>query len=87
MNPDQAWRAYRVLRSDRRIGYLAEPSELREEWDLFTQSRLTPPNFWTDAYLCAFASAARLTLVPFDSKIPVWEKRKVPRAVWEPLTN
>jgi toxin-antitoxin system PIN domain toxin len=76
MNPDQAWRAYRVLRSDWRIGYLTEPNELREEWDLFTQSRLTSPNLWTDAYLCAFASAGRLTLVTFDSKIPAWENVK-----------
>jgi hypothetical protein len=28
MKPDEAWDAYRVLRLDRRIGYLAEPSEL-----------------------------------------------------------
>jgi predicted nucleic acid-binding protein len=76
MNPDQAWRAYRVLRSDWRIGYLTEPNELREEWDLFTQSRLTSPNLWTDAYLCAFASVGRLTLVTFDSKIPAWENVK-----------
>jgi uncharacterized protein len=29
-----------------------------------------------DVYLCAFASAARLTLVTFDSRIPVWENVK-----------
>lgn len=71
-SPDEAWQAYRILRLDRRIGYLAEPNELPEVWNLFTQSRLTSPNLWTDAYLCAFTHAARLTFVTFDTKIPAW---------------
>jgi uncharacterized protein len=69
VNPDTAWQAYSELRSDRRIGYLAEPNELREKWQAFTEGRLSLPNLWTDAYLCAFAHAARLTLVTFDAKI------------------
>ena len=73
MNPDAAWEAYRILRLDRRIGYMAEPNQLREVWNFFTQSRLTSPNLWTDAYLCAFTRAARLTLVTFDTKIPIWK--------------
>ncbi len=71
MSPDQAWDAYRVLRSDRRIGYLPEPERLTEVWDSFTKGRLTSPSLWTDAYLCAFAYAARLTLVTFDGRMPV----------------
>jgi len=70
MRPDEAWEAYRVLRLDRRIGYLAEPNELPERWQAFTEGPLSSPNFWTDAYLCAFTHAARLTLVTFDAKIP-----------------
>jgi len=70
MSPDAAWKAYHVLRSDRRIGYLAEPNELLETWQAFTEGLLSSPNLWTDAYLCAFAHAARLTLVTFDAKIP-----------------
>jgi toxin-antitoxin system PIN domain toxin len=70
MLPGQAWEAYRVLRLDRRIGYVAEPSELPETWQAFTEGALSSPNLWTDAYLCAFAHAARLTLVTFDAKIP-----------------
>jgi uncharacterized protein len=30
MRPNKTWEAYRVLRLDRRIGYLAEPPELPE---------------------------------------------------------
>jgi len=70
MSPDRAWQVYRALRSDRRIGYLPEPNGLAEAWDAFTEGRLTSPNLWTDAYLCAFAHAGGLTLVTFDAKIP-----------------
>ena len=61
------------MRLDRRIGYLAEPYELPEAWQAFTEGALTSPNLWTDAYLCAFVHAARLTLVTFDAKIPIRE--------------
>jgi uncharacterized protein len=70
MSPAQAWEAYRVLRSDRRIGFLPEPNDLAETWDAFTEGQLLSPNLWTDAYLCALAHAAGLTLVTFDAKIP-----------------
>jgi uncharacterized protein len=68
--PEEAWQAYGALRSDSRIGYLAEPSGLTEHWNAFTQGALSSPNLWTDAYLCAFANSGDLTLVTFDSKIP-----------------
>ena len=70
MGPDGAWQAYRTLRLDRRIGCAAEPHELPETWREFTRGPRTSPNIWTDAYLCAFASAARWTLVTLDAKIP-----------------
>jgi toxin-antitoxin system PIN domain toxin len=73
MSSGEAWQAYRELRLDRRIGYSAEPNELSEMWQAFTEGPLSSPNLWTDAYLCAFANAARLTLVTFDAKIPTRE--------------
>jgi toxin-antitoxin system PIN domain toxin len=73
MKPDEAWHAYRVLRSDRRIGYAAEPNDFPETWQTFTEGPLSSPNLWTDAYLCAFANAARSTLVTLDAKIPTRE--------------
>jgi toxin-antitoxin system PIN domain toxin len=73
MNSHEAWQAYHGLRLDRRIGYLPEPNDLHETWQAFTDGPLTSPNLWTDAYLCAFAHAARLTLVTFDAKMPVRE--------------
>jgi toxin-antitoxin system PIN domain toxin len=73
VRPDEAWGAYRILRTDRQIGYLSEPNQLLETWSAFTGGPLTSPNLWTDAYLCAFASAGQLTLVTFDAKIPARE--------------
>ena len=73
MRPDEAWQVYRILRLDWRIGYLSEPNELPETWEAFTEGPLSSPNLWTDAYLCAFAHAARLTLVTYDAKIPTRE--------------
>ncbi len=70
LSPGEAWDAYRVLRLDRRIGYAAEPNEFSEMWQSFTEGPLSSPNLWTDAYLCAFANAAQMTLVTFDAKIP-----------------
>lgn len=70
MSPGGAWQAYRLLRSDWRIGYLPEPAAFSETWNEFTEGKLSSPNLWTDAYLCAFAHADRLNLVTFDAKIP-----------------
>jgi toxin-antitoxin system PIN domain toxin len=70
MRPHAAWEAYRAFRLHRRIGYMPESNELPETWQPFTQGPLSSPNLWTDAYLCAFSHAARLTLVTFDAKIP-----------------
>jgi len=47
MRPDGAWQAYRVLRLDRRIGYLIQPDGLPETWQQFTDGLLTSPNLWT----------------------------------------
>jgi toxin-antitoxin system PIN domain toxin len=41
MTPDEAWQAYRVLRLDQRIGYLAEPNDFPEIWQAFTEGPLS----------------------------------------------
>jgi toxin-antitoxin system PIN domain toxin len=47
MRPDEAWQAYSVLRSDRRIGYSLEPNELHETRQAFTAGPSNSPNLWT----------------------------------------
>jgi uncharacterized protein len=71
--PEEAWQLYRTFRSDKRVGYLREPRGLVEIWDTFTPKQKTAPNLWTDAYLCAFANAAKSTLVTFDRRMSIPE--------------
>jgi len=83
LSPGDAWRAYRALRADRRIGYLTEPAELRESWDIFIPKVTNSPNLWTDAYLCACCNAGNFTLVTFDSRIPAGQAVEVVKLVIE----
>ena len=61
-----AWDVYSALGKDHRVQYAAEPLQLEEFWRDATRRHTTSPNFWTDAYLSAFASAAGLSVVTFD---------------------
>ena len=83
LSPSDAWRAYRALRTDRRIGYLGEPAELQESWDMFMPNVANSPNLWTDAYLCACCYAANFTLVTFDSRIPAGQAVEVVKLALE----
>jgi len=69
LTPADAWLAYRALRRNASVGYLAEPAELPEVWDAFTPQHSNSPNLWTDAYLCAISKAAAVTLVTLDARI------------------
>jgi toxin-antitoxin system PIN domain toxin len=61
-----AWEIWDKTWADARISLLAEPEDLEGEFR--TRSRLgsASPKVWADAYLLAFASAAKLRLVTFD---------------------
>jgi toxin-antitoxin system PIN domain toxin len=62
----RAWRALDGFYEDSRILFAAEPRGLESSWRALTKHRGAGANFWTDAYLAAFASAAGHTLVTFD---------------------
>lgn len=64
-----AWRAYDTLRSNRRVGFAGEPPGLEQAWRAATQDSLKGPNFWTDAYLTAFAMAAGFVVLTFDREL------------------
>jgi len=63
---EHAWRLLDRLLSDDRIVFAAEPPGLQAAWRLLTAKHQSGPNFWTDTYLAAFASAASLNLVTLD---------------------
>jgi uncharacterized protein len=62
----EAWKTYDAFFQDGRVRFLGEPGHLEGAWRGQTSGHRMGHNFWTDAYLAAFASAADLTLVTFD---------------------
>jgi toxin-antitoxin system PIN domain toxin len=64
--PD-AWQKYDIFSSDPRVAFAEEPVDLERHWRGFTQTRSYSPQVWNDAYLAAFAVAASLEVVSFDT--------------------
>ena len=65
----EAWRAYDTLRSNRRVRFANEPVGLEQAWRDLTGRPGIGPNFWTDAYLTAFAEAAGFVVLTFDREL------------------
>ena len=61
-----AWDVYNAFCRDDRVEYASEPPHLEKHWHDATRHRRAEPNFWTDAYLAAFAEAGDYTIVTFD---------------------
>jgi toxin-antitoxin system PIN domain toxin len=66
LTPAQAWGVYDTSYKDDRVRFAPEPPGLEAAWRAATRRPRTGPNFWTDAYLSAFAAAAGFTVVTFD---------------------
>lgn len=62
----QAWTIYDSIVADDRFEFYAEPEQLEVVWRKLTQADKVSPKLWQDAYLAAFAIAARLQLATFD---------------------
>jgi uncharacterized protein len=61
-----AWLVADELLERENIRLVKEPDGLERNWrDLTPKGRISP-NFWTDAYLAAFARTTGFTLVTFD---------------------
>jgi toxin-antitoxin system PIN domain toxin len=61
-----AWRVADALLEHENIRFVKEPDGLDRIWRDLTPAGRISPNFWTDAYLAAFARATGFTLVTFD---------------------
>jgi uncharacterized protein len=62
----KAWVTYDQLRSDVRVTFAVEPPRVENAWREATKHPHAGPNFWTDAYLAAFAESGDYTIVTFD---------------------
>lgn len=61
-----AWKVYASLLDDDRVQYAEEPPHLEDGWRQATRQSGAGPNFWTHAYLAAFAEAGNYAIVTFD---------------------
>ena len=61
-----AWAVLDSFAADSRVVFAVEPDGLVQAWRETARDTHSGVNFWTDAYLAAFAAAAGYTLVTFD---------------------
>jgi uncharacterized protein len=66
MTQPQAWAAYDRWLQDPRVTFIGEPAEIEPRFRSLTRRRQPATKDWADAFLAAFATAGRLTLVTFD---------------------
>lgn len=62
----ESWRVADGLLERENIRFAKEPDGLEPSWRNLTPAGRVGPNFWTDAYLAAFARTTGFTLVTFD---------------------
>jgi predicted nucleic acid-binding protein len=63
---EQAFSDYSQLLEHKIVDYADEPAGLEQKLKSYCNLGRQSRNFWTDAYLAAFACSASLTLVTFD---------------------
>jgi len=69
----QAWAIYDTLMGDERFDFTSEPMDLEQHLRRYTVGERVSPKLWQDAYLAAFARAAKLHLVTFDGGFQQYE--------------
>jgi len=67
LTPRAAWSKCRDFLVLPEVKLLEEPPGLGEQLGRYCDVGRSSPNFWTDAYLAAFAKCAGLRLVSFDT--------------------
>ncbi len=72
-----AWAVMDELRANQSIRMAAEPPGLEIVWRELLPVSQSGSNFWTDAYLAAFARTAGYTLVTFDRAFAKYKNTQV----------
>ena len=67
LEPEAAWAAFEQLPHGSIVEFMDEPAGLDARLKQFARGAKAARDFWTDAYLAAFAKCAGLRLVSFDA--------------------
>jgi len=67
LEPEAAWSAYEQLANGGAVEFVGEPAGLDARLKQLAKGATAARDFWTDAYLAAFARCAGLRLVSFDA--------------------
>ncbi len=67
LTPVEAWHAYDSMMGDDRLAYLEEPKGVETILRELSATLQSGASIGTDVYLAAFARAAKLAIVSFDS--------------------
>jgi toxin-antitoxin system PIN domain toxin len=77
LTAERAWHLMGRIRNDDRVVFVSEPPRLEQVWVTMTGYHNTGANFWTDAYLAAFADVTGFRLVTFDRGFAKYKKLSV----------
>jgi toxin-antitoxin system PIN domain toxin len=69
LTTDEAWLVYDRFFDDDRVTFVAEPSDVEEQFRERAVGQLASPKVWADAWMLAQASAAGGVLVTFDKAL------------------
>ena len=69
LSMDEAWRVHDRFYRDDRVLFIAEPPDVEERFREHAAGRAASPKVWGDAWLLAFAEAAKGSLVTFDQAL------------------
>ena len=72
----QAWEIWDRLLAAPNVAFANEPYGIEDKWRSMVPEEQKGPNFWTDAYLAAFAQVTGYTLVTFNRGFSKY--RKIP---------
>jgi hypothetical protein len=67
LGPDDAWSAYAQLLAGGVARFIEEPEGIEANLKYILKGATAGRDFWTDAYLAAFAKSAGMRLVSFDT--------------------
>ena len=85
LTPRAAWKKCGEFLALPEVQLLQEPPGLPEQLGRYCDSGRTSPNFWTDAYLAAFAKCGGHRLVTFDRGFSVFSSLEL--LILEPVSR